>query len=381
MRQNRLWTAICFASFFVAGICTTLLGSTFQNLTARYEMPLSNAGIFTTLMGIGATIAVIIAGRLLDRLDVRYVLCGGPLIFGSGVLVLGFAPNLPLALFGTLLFGLGFGTLLAGPNFVIATIYADNAGSALNALNFFYGLGAITGPQLVAFSLRQGNFVLAYAVGGIAMLLMVLPFAQVHIRREHLSDTRNQTTIEWQSLLPFVVLLFFYIGTEVGFGSWIFSQVVIVAKANTEIAALATSAFWAGLTGGRAAASFILQRIQEKQLLQLTILLIAAGTALLLVFGTNATLSIICAFIVGFGCAPVFPTTLAIARKIYPTTYGAVSGVLIGLGNLGTLLIPWLQGQVGGGTSGGMQVILVLSFVMFAIAVLIQRQERLKVLV
>ncbi len=213
MRQNRLWTAICFASFFVAGICTTLLGSTFQNLTARYEMPLSNAGIFTTLMGIGATIAVIIAGRLLDRLDVRYVLCGGPLIFGSGVLLLGFAPNLPLALFGTLLFGLGFGTLLAGPNFVIATIYADNAGSALNALNFFYGLGAITGPQLVAFSLRQGNFVFAYAVGGIAMLLMVLPFAQVHIGREHLSDTRNQTTIEWQSLLPFVVLLFFYIGT------------------------------------------------------------------------------------------------------------------------------------------------------------------------
>jgi hypothetical protein len=37
-------------------------------------------------------------------------------------------------------------------------------------------------------------------------------------------------------------------------------------------------------------------------------------------------------------------------------------------------VLPWLQGQIGGGKGGGMQLILVLAAIMLVTAVLIQRR-------
>jgi hypothetical protein len=51
-------------------------------------------------------------------------------------------------------------------------------------------------------------------------------------------------------------------------------------------------------------------------------------------------------------------------------------GILIGLGNIGAIVLPWLQGQIGGGNSGGMQLVLALSLVMLATAIIIQRSVK-----
>lgn len=379
MQRIQLWTAICFLSFIVTGVCINLLGPSFASLTTRYDMPLSDAGIFTTLMAIGATISVLICGRLLDRIDARYILCATALLLGAGVLMIGFAPTLPVALVGTALMGIGFGGMLGAPNYVIAMLYKERAASALNALNVFYGVGAMMGPQLVAFALRQGNYTIAYMIGGVLMLALVLPLATIRLGQRKIEDEKvKRIPVSVYTLAPFILLFFTYTGSEVGFGAWIFTQLSTVAQADIETAALATTAFWAGLTGGRIAGSIILRRIEDEQLLPLTISVIGLGVALLLIFQTSTLISIICAFIFGFGCGPVFPTTLAIVRKAYPTAYGTASGILIGLGNIGTIILPWLQGQIGGGTSGGMQLTLVLAVVMLGTAIMIQRMVRVE---
>ncbi len=378
--RYRLWTVICFLSFIAAGICTAMIGATYESLTTRYAMELSNAGIFSMLIGIGSTASVLVAGRMLDRIDARYILCGGPLGIGCGALLLGLAPVRELALAGSVLFGLGFGLLLVGPNFVIASIYEERSSSAINALNFFFGVGAMIGPQVAAFALNRGNYAYAYMIGGLLMLALVLPFGQVRIvREEHTAEMGGAVDYQWAMLIPFIILLFASTGTEVGFGSWMFVQMQKVALASKETAALAVSVFWAGQTAGRAIASLLLRRISDRQLVQYTIVLIISGVALLLLFGNSAPFSVACAFIIGLGCAPVFPTTLGMVRGLYPTTYGTVSGVLIGLSNLGSIALPWLQGQVGAGKSGGMQVTLVLSVLMFFAVMLVQRQARLRV--
>jgi fucose permease len=379
MQRIHLWTGICFAAFIVTGICVNLLGATIPNLTERYDMALSDGGIFIALQAFGSTTGVLIFGRLLDRADARYVLCGGSLLFGVGVLLLGFAPVLPLALIGTLLLGLGFGAMLGGPNYVVATLYNERAASALNALNVFYSLGAILGPQFVAIALNQGSYSHAYVAGSILMFALTLPFLSIQINPRKVDGEKpKRVNVSLYTLLPFIVLFFAYIGTEVGFGSWIFTQLSTVALADVETAALATSLFWSGQMLGRIAGSIILRRVEDVQLLPLTIALIGLGVSALLIVQSNASLSIIAAFVVGVGCGPVFPTTLGIVRKAYPTVYGTASGILIGLGNIGAIVLPWVQGQVGGGTSGGMQLILVLSVVMLATAVAIQRMVKME---
>jgi fucose permease len=376
MPPIRLWTAICFAAFIITGVSVNLLGATLGSLSARYDFPLADAGIFTALQAIGSTSSVLFFGWLLDRRDPRWVLCGGAVLFGGGVLLMGFAPTLPLALVGVLLLGVGFGGMLAGPNYLIAKLYGERGASALNALNVFYSLGAMLSAQLVAFALRGGNYSIAYGVAGALLLALFIPFTTIRVPHERVQhdEQKAPVRVNYLGLIPFILLFFTYIGTEVGFGAWIFTQLSTTGGAVVETAALATSLFWAGQMFGRIAGSIILRRLADETMLPLTILVIGLGTALLLAFQTNINVSILAAFIVGFGCGPVFPTTLGIVRKAYPTAHGTASGILIGLGNVGAIVLPWLQGQIGGGKGGGMQLILVLAAIMLVTAVLIQRR-------
>jgi fucose permease len=375
MQRVYVWTAICFIAFVATGVSLNLLGATLGNLSAKFEIPLSDAGIFTALQAIAATFSVAVFGWLLDRHEPRWVLCGATLIFGSGVLLLGFAPTLPLALFGVSLLGIGFGGMLTGPNYVIAALYSNRAASALNALNVFFSAGAIASAQVVALALRQGNFSLAYGAAGVLMLALVVPFSTMRIpqgkKQEH-QDAPVQ--VNYLSLIPFILLFFTYIGSEIGFGSWIFTQLSTAARATAETAALATSLFWAGNMFGRIAGTFILRRMADEVLLPLTVMIMIIGVSLLLAFQRDANISTLAAFIMGFGCGPVFPTMLGIVRKTYPTTYGTASGILLSLGNTGAIVMPWVQGQVGGGNSGGMQVTLVLSLITLVTAVVILRR-------
>lgn len=374
MQRVHFWTAICFVAFIAAGISVNLIGSTLANLSQRHGLLIADAGIFTALQAVGSTVGVVFFGWLLDRRAPRWILCSATLIFGSGVLLLGYTPVLPLALVGGLLMGIGFGGMLAGPNYVIATLYAARGASALNALNVFYSLGAMISSQIVAFALRLGNFSIAYLIGSVLLLALALPFATIQLapRKTDKTDTPS-VPINYLALIPFVLLFFTYIGGEVGFGTWIFTQLSTAAQATAETAALATSLFWAGQMFGRIGGTIILQRVADETLLPLSIVIIGVGTALLLTFQTNSSISTLAAFIVGFGCGPVFPTMLGIIRKAYPTALGTASGILMGLGNIGAIVLPWLQGQVGGGNSGGMQLTLALAVVMLVTAVYIHR--------
>ncbi len=81
------------------------------------------------------------------------------------------------------------------------------------------------------------------------------------------------------------------------------------------------------------------------------------------------------AFLVGLGCGPLSPTTMAMATKRYPDSRGTVLGAVQSIGSIGGGLLPWLQGQVGAGNNGGMIVPLILGFVMLGIAFTIRFQS------
>ena len=68
----------------------------------------------------------------------------------------------------------------------------------------------------------------------------------------------------------------------------------------------------------------------------------------------------------------MFPISLALAGNVYPESRGKTSGAMIAAGTLGGAFLPWLQGRLGGGRSGGMELVLLLAVALLAI-------ERLKI--
>lgn len=373
-RTMRVWF---FISFLLLGISATLLGPTLESLTVRYDMALDNGGLFITLHSTGVTISLLVMGWLYGRYPPRWLLVIGPALTAAGLLVLATTSVQMVAFAATFVFGLGFGGVLIGPNNVVAALNPGQSAGHLNALNMFFGLGAIAGPQVVNAALSLDDFTLAYVFTAVFALILIPPFLRVDLPTDLVAGSRSRGAVPVNAwvFVPFAALLFAYVGSEIGFGAWIATQMTEVVRSSDGTATVAVSLFWAGLTAGRAAAIVVSRYLRPLVLLFLAVSVILAGVVVVLVTGIESV-ALVSAFVVGFGCGPVFPTTLAAISDHYPAQFAAVSGTVIAVGNMGAMVIPWLQGQIGGGESGGMVVTLALTVVMLAILVGIERQVR-----
>lgn len=365
--RSRFLIYSCFAITLVAGISGTLLGPAFQSLSLRFTIPLENSGIFTGLQFLGITISVLATGRLLDRINARYALMCGSVLIGLGLLLIAVASSVSVALLGTFVLGLGYGIADVGANVVIARLNPERTGAALSRLAFFYGLGAVLGPQLINIALSQNNFTLAFIATAVISLLLTIPFSQGSLpveRPDGMAKANTAARIHWWVLLPFALVLFTYVGVEVGFSSWIVTQISMVNRITVSLATIGASLFWLGLTVSRGLASLILRRLTESQVLVASMVVVLIGLVLLLVLPSLPTVAFVSAFIVGFGCGPIFPTTLALAGNVYPESRGTTSGVMMAVGTLGGALLPWVQGQIGAGKDGGMGLVLIVALAM-----------------
>lgn len=375
MKRIHFATLSCYAVFLAIGISGSILGPAYDALTRSLSMPLRDAALFTSTQAIGATLSIIISGWLLDRINARFILAGGVLLMGAGLVMLTAATSTLDGLFACLLIGWGYGCIDVGGNTVIVTLNPERSGAALNLLNVFFGAGAMIGPQLINFGLSRDNFALGFQIAAGFSLLLVIPLAMisVHVGRKP-SEGQAPSQIQWLALVPFAVLMFIYVGIEVGYSSWIPTQMSKVALTSESTATFGATIFWMGLTVGRIIASFILHRLSNLAMVILSLVLIAGGVAVLLVFPASESVALLCSFVIGFGCGPIFPTVLAIANDRYPQARGTMSGLLIAVGASGAILLPWVQGQVGGGQNGGMILTFVAAFGMLALTPLMQRR-------
>lgn len=371
-----------FASFILLGISATLLGPTLNDLATRFDLPLQNGGIFITLHSTGVTVSLLLVGRLFEsgRFAPRYLLCIGPSLTALGLLVLATTSNNILGYVAAFTFGLGFGGILIGPNVLVAVLNPGNSASQLNALNMFFGVGAIIGPQVVNLAFALDNATLAYIFTALAALVFIPAFLRVDlpasIAAPQNDPNQPKVTVNWLLFVPFMALLFAYVGAEVGFGAWIATQLTEVVGTTAQTATIGVSLFWAGLTAGRGIAILVARYLRPLHLLMLSTVIMLVGVMLLLNAGNNQFIALLSAAMVGLGCGPVFPTTVAAISDNYPEQFSAVSGVVISVGNGGAMFLPWVQGQIGGGDTGGMTLTLVLTLVMLGILILLERQVR-----
>src|SRR5215471_231993 len=134
--SSQMITIALYVAFVTIGMAGTLLGPLFISLSDHFHIALASSGIFTALQFLGLTVMNIVGGRLLDRLNARYLLAGGAAMLGIGLILLAEADVLPVALLGALLLGMGYGLLAVSSNVVMAYLNPDKAPAALNTLNF-----------------------------------------------------------------------------------------------------------------------------------------------------------------------------------------------------------------------------------------------------
>jgi FHS family Na+ dependent glucose MFS transporter 1 len=272
----------------------------------------------------------------------------GVLVAMAAMMVL--IPLVPLLwlLAGVLaLLGLAEGALDVGGNTLLVWVYRDKVAPFMNALHFFFGVGAFISPIIVAQAIQaSGDIVLGYWALALLMLpaflwLIRLPSPQ----RQVVAETHRSGRANWALLTLLVLSFYVYVGAELSFGNWLSTYAVKLGLADVAIGAYLTSAFWGAFTAGRLVSIPLATRFPEHTVLLVDLLGCLAFVALILIFPHSATALWIGACGAGFAMASIFPTMISFAER-HMTITGQVTSLFLAGSSLGSMTLPWLIGQL-----------------------------------
>jgi fucose permease len=346
-KEHRTLLFAC-VMFFELGLVTAALGPVLPELASNTTSSLSRVGAIFTMLFLGALLAQSIAGPLMDRLGQRPLLFAGLALLAIGILGVSLSRSFPLTLACALIGGLGHGAIDVSGNVMIAEAYAARRVSALNLLNVFFGMGAVASPAIASLTLRLWGSAIPTLWLSAALLVLLIPFVYasstprtgnpLHQHPDRLVIYR--VPILW----AFGILLLLYVGVENGLGGWTTIYIDRTTALGLDRAALVTSGFWLMLTAGRVLGVFLGSRFASARVLGLSLGGSLIGGIVLMLSTGNAPLSIAAVLILGFFFGPVFPTVLAITTASFPGGPGQAASVVVVLGSIGGMLLPWVQG-------------------------------------
>ena len=344
----KLISAGYFAAFIALGLVAASLGPTLGGLAEQTGVALAQVSLLFTARSGGYFCGSLLSGRLYDRLPGHPVMAGMLLLLAAGMALV---PPISLfwLLFGVLLIiGISEAIIDVGGNAMIVWVHGRQVGPYMNALHFFFGVGALISPIVVGLVLR---FTSGIAWSYWLLALMIVP-AAIWVMQMRSPDSPSRggagsSPVQKgdRSLLALCMLfMMLVVGAEVSFGGWISSYAVAQNLATPEVAAYLTSVFFGALTAGRLLAIPIAFRYRPRSILLADILGCMAGIGLILLLPQSQIALWSGAALFGLAMASVFPTILSWAERRMTMTGTATSLFLIGA-SLGAFTLPWIIGQ------------------------------------
>ena len=340
------------AIFFALGLITAI-GPTLPELARNNSISLGDAGAIFTALFIGAIPTQVATGWLIESFGAKRVLLAGVLVLAIGLLGATLSRSLPLTLAFMIFGGLGDGVLVVGANVIVAQSFSRRRASALNLLNVFYGVGAMAGPAAAGTSIDAWGTGLPALWALVAVLAIIAPtIPMLRIKQGTAGEEKNAAETaplpiyRFPALWLFSFLLLLYVGVEIGTGNWIATYMQRTTPASPAAAAWVASGFYMALTVGRIAGAGLGTKVSSERLLLISLASAVAGALGMLLGVGSAWLTIAAVLVLGASFGPIFPTAVAIITARFPTGAGRAASVMIAMGSIGGMVIPWLQGAL-----------------------------------
>lgn len=340
---------IYFAVFIALGLTTASLGPTLTGLAAQTQVGVGLISLVFTARSVGYMAGSLWSGKLFDRLPGHQVLAGALLLMALTMALTPLTPTLWLLLVVAVPLGWAEGAVDVGGNALMVWSRAGSAGQWLNALHFFFGLGAFLAPLVVArsYALSGGitwsYWFIAACFVPLGVWVWRVPAPQPPAQG---ASTDAVTGRAHQRLIWLLSAVFFlYVAVEASLGGWIFTYVVTLQPNATTTAAYLTAVFWGALTLGRLLA-IPLARLYSPQ----TIIagdFVGALVCLIALLWWPDSLPVMWLSIGGLGLfmASVFPSLFAFAERRLSIT-GRVTSWFVISSSLGAKVSALLIGQL-----------------------------------
>jgi FHS family Na+ dependent glucose MFS transporter 1 len=338
--------ALCLIS---VGIGMSLLGPLLPFLADKVHVSLGQMGFAFTAQNLGFMLGSVGGSWLYDRFKSHTLMVISiVLMVVSGLII-----TLMDTFFGLLLalfcLGLGLGMLDIGANLSLVWIFQSQVGPYMNALHFAFGVGGILTPLILSMVMGWTGGSLTWAIFALVVLFFPgLIMLLAHPSPEQISKNQHQRDTQ-TSMIGLVVLLillvFFCVGVQIGFGGWIFTYVSELGITDLATALLITSIFWGSLTLGRLIAIPVSKKVSLASMLLFNLCLLVLVLGLILVWPTRLWMLWVGSAGMGLATSLLFPTILAFAESKLNMT-GRVTGLFFLGSSLGMVVLPMVLGQV-----------------------------------
>ena len=354
-------TAAYYLSFIVLGLLTAAEGPALPGLAENTSSTLDRISLIFVFGSFGYLLGSLLGGQAYDRSPGHRVIAFTLLTITVCTGLIPFMHNLWSLLLILFIMGMAKGALDVGGNTLLLWVHGEKAGPFMNGLHFFFGLGASVAPLILARVLLVTGgiqwvfWLFALLSFPLAIWLWALPEPPTG-RTTH---ENGNTAFPIVPVALLVLAFLLYVGSEVGFGNWVYTYALTLGLGTTITSAYLTSAFWGTFTLGRLLGIWVSTRLRPATILIGDLLGCLASLGVILFWQDSVIALWMGAIGLGLFMASVFPTTLMLAGERMRVS-GAMTGWLLAGASIGGMFLPWGIGQAFVRIDAGTMPILVL---------------------
>jgi fucose permease len=364
-RRRLLLLGLSFVGFVSLGLPDGLLGVAWPSIRASFRLELDALGPLLVATTSGYVLSSFASGRILAHASVGALLVLSCLATAASLAGYALAPSWSVLVGFGLLAGLGAGAIDAGLNTHVAT---HHGARTLNWLHACYGVGAASGPVLMASVLMMGlawqRGYAAVAAGQLALSACFLatlrlwprppgsrrsePAAPPEAAADAPRPASQASTLRLPAAWLGIAAFFVYTGLEASAGAWAYSLLTEARGVGAMTAGSWLGLYWAGLGAGRVVFGFLVGSAPLHALLRASLAGILLGAGLVsLDLGALPTLLGLA--LLGLACGPIFPSLIATTPERLGGAHTANAvGFQVAAAALGQALLPSLVGVLAG---------------------------------
>jgi len=329
------------------GFATSVLGAFKHELATSLRIDNARIGGLVSTVTFTSMVMSLFLGVMIDMTGYLTVALTGFLITSISFYLLVTSRSYKSSVFACVLLGVGGMSLNAfGSTLVTVTLFSgENPSLALTIGHMFGSFGAMTPPLVMGFFLAHLGF---RRIGYILALVLLVPlpmvlFAGYPAVSADFELMQSFRLLSNPAVLAACTALYYYVGTEASFGTWITSYAshLNVSKRTSQFA---LTLFWLSLMLGRLFSSKLISLANEMPLI-IILASVAAVTTTVMIFNRNGSIGIVATIISGLTLGPIFPILVGrIFAAIDVSLRGSVYGILVASGLYGASTIPALVG-------------------------------------
>jgi MFS family permease len=357
--------ALIYLSFISIGLPDAVFSVGWPAMRVQWGQPLAAVGLITIVGTISAIASTYISPYWVKRWGVgRIVALSATGMMGS-LLGLVWVPHFAWAVLLAVPAGLCGGAVDVALNRMVAERLSAKH---MNWLHGCWGIGASTGPLVMAAALREsaswqlGVVIIAACLGSVALLLWSTlswwpaPSDPASNKQAPHNVSHTVAALHHQNLTRAMwigpVLFFLYVSAELGTGLWAASILSEQRGLPLSQAGLWVSLYFGALTVGRFAVGLIAQRAGNRRLVRMGCLLAFGGASLFAMPQLPSWMWLAGLMLMGAGCAPIFPSMMhETARRFAPEQMGKVMARQTSLSYIGASCTPAAFGVLANATS------------------------------